>query len=1161
MTRGKKALLLILGILVAGGVVLYNVDFGGNLIAHKAGEFVANEYGMGVSIQGVGGNPFKGYTLEGIQLNRDGAPLLDAQSLFVRPNLLKSITGNVALSWVELRGVTSTFEKLRSLAEVVAKTPMAPLPDFLPKGPVELKSLGGSLDGSRVEGEMDVVVSGFPVKGTAQGSLGDVTEFKKAHLELAGGTIDFSGKVMPNIDMTVKVADVDLTQLGVIVPQLASGVAKGRVSAQVTLGGTPQAPMAEGTVSLDDGAVAGVPLSFSSQTSYGNDALRADPLTVAFAGVPMQGHVAMDFSGKAATTDISLTSQGPVGIDALRKYLPEIPADAAGQVEQAFISLSGPLAAPEGKARIAAKTLSAAGVSVTDTNVSADFNSAGQVKLQASSNFAGAPIGVNGTLSLLKNPSVNLAGSVKQLDLAKVTKMFSDLPPVSGVLSGQVKAAGPLSNVQLTGTVSSPSVSASGVTVAKLNVPLAWRDGVLSLNGTSALVNGAPVSVSGSVSPLKGQLALSVTSQGLTAKSLSAFVPGLPKIDGAADLTAKVTGSFSNPQVELSAKSASLALDPVSVKGFWIATDQKLSVQDGVPSSLELAFGADRLVAAGVPIDSLTGKLNYDGQSVRFSNVQGSAGGSLSLAGSVRLSDLALDAQAELAGGDLTKITKLLAPGMVSGKLNAKASVSGTALDPKFSADFSSNRLVASGMAFDGVTGSLDGTSKRLALKNVKAAFGGAALDLSGSMNLQTLADGDFSVKALGVDLSKALVGFADTSSLGLSGVGQLSLDGKMAGGSYSGSGSLSVDKLTVAGFAFDGPASSIRLSGTTLELPDLHAGFYGGKLQAPAKMDLKTLGLSLKVSASDVDLLRVIGAAVPGLGGGLTGRVAGTCQLSGVLSPFRLSGSGQLTSDGGEVVGFTWVDLLSQVYGEKSLKYASAQVPFDMTTGAAGLTLKPGTQVLARDGDKIYRFIKATGNIGSTGALNLKVNGNLNAMAINVIFGAGSGALTGLAVGSAAGGLQGALGGALAGIVAGGAQGAKSADFRDVAFTVTGTTDSPKIKGLKVGPSSIKEPAKQEGTAAETTTAEPAPAGEVQKPSGQVEQAIRDVLSGGKQKTPVVPVPQPKKTDVQPESQPESQAAPEDQPVQDERPQDPVDQLKEGLKKELLKGVNDLFH
>ena len=105
----KKFFIGIAVLLAAAVVAVCTLDVGTGWIARKGAEYVANTYNLGVSIGSAKGNPVRGYTFNDIELTRDGASLIKAGKIFVDPALLKLITGNVALDWVELGDIKDSL--------------------------------------------------------------------------------------------------------------------------------------------------------------------------------------------------------------------------------------------------------------------------------------------------------------------------------------------------------------------------------------------------------------------------------------------------------------------------------------------------------------------------------------------------------------------------------------------------------------------------------------------------------------------------------------------------------------------------------------------------------------------------------------------------------------------------------------------------------------------------------------------------------------------------------------------------------------------------------------------------------------------------------------------------------------------------------------------
>lgn len=1127
MSTKKNVLYGLTAVLVVGGGLVYSVDFGGSLVATKAAEFIAKEYNLGVSIDNVKGNPFRGYRLEGLKLTRNESSLVEAGSLILEPAILKMLSGTVALNWAEMKDVKTTFSKLRELAEVVSATKLPPLPNFLPTGELELRSLGGTLDGSEARGEMDVVVAGFPVKGKAEANLGDVASIRNASFQLAGGTLDFSGKVKPEFDLKAKAANINLGQLGQVIPALMTGIVKGVVSAEAHLMGPVEKLSARGKVTFADGQVAALPVSLESDLVFDGTRLVADPMTLMAAGIPLAGSLRMNVTGQQPIVDVALKTSGPVSADVLHNNVPQLPADLKGQVESAALILKGPVTALEGVLEAQATSLSTTGITVTDNKVSVKFNSSGVVAFNGHSAVAGSPLTLSGQVHLMGSQAVDLKISTQSFDLSRLHGLFTQVPAdLKGLASGHVSMTGSLSQPRVGGVISSPKVQFFGFETTNVNVPFSYGDNVVTLHDASSQFMKGMIGTSGRIDVKAQNLDFNAKAVAMPLKGL---VPGVI-VSGTADLEAHITGPLSAPEVKLNGSSNALGTPFATLKGVDVSTALKLT--GTMPSTLDAQVKAQGIETPFVKFTDASTHVMLKDSQLDLSNLSAKLGGAPVTGNfSLNLKDWAMKGALSVRGAALDNVSPMMA-GMVKGTADADVTLSGTINNPAYSVSLSSPKTTLAGAVLDALTLKAEGTADHLSIPSAQATFGGAQLQASGSYNLKTLDSGEFSVSTADADLAAALAGLAGSGNFKISGKATASLSGKFVKDGVSGSGSVTTTGLNVAGFVFDDARSSLVLKGTKLQLPDLTSGFYGGRLSAPLVLDFEKASFAVTVTGEGADLARIMAAAMPDLKGALTGTLKAQYQGNGSWAPFSLKGSGSVSSGGGELKGFKWLDIVAVLHGEKRLTYASAVIPFDTSTTA--LTLKEGSKMVAHEGDKLYRFLKAQGPMNYAGTLNLNINANLNALLINGLFGAGVGGVQGLALGAAAGG-DGALGGALVGLVTGFTEGSKANDFRDVSLTLTGPMDNPSVKNLKVGASTHKQEQRESLTPADSGVETPV--------TDQLDQKVKEVLGGLSPQKPEAPQVDPS-TQPQPESQPKPLVPPSAE-----------DQLKDALK-EGLKGL-----
>lgn len=706
-------------------------------------------------------------------------------------------------------------------------------------------------------------------------------------------------------------------------------------------------------------------------------------------------------------------------------------------------------------------------------------------------NVAGGEISASGAVT----PSLNLKVSASKVQVADLAPLVPALKSqsVKGLVNADFTVTGEPANPVVKGSVKFDDGSALGFPIAAATT-VDMADMKVNLKPLTVSAIGIPTSgsvfadLSGKTPSVKVNIA---TDGAVKAETLKKNLPSLP-----ADLSGQVD-------------HVSVALEgPVT----------------GLKGTVELK--ADNLSAGGQSVTGTLFSAAFDAKGlVTLSGGSNIAGNPASLKGTVNMGgkEMAADVVLSVKNFDLASLPKLVAsaPANLKGKVNVALTVKGTGdkiaaggkIDSaKISMDNMSVEKISIPVAYSGSTvtikdagaifmnipitninGSITMGDDNVAVKELTASAVGAAAKIDSVVKFGKNLEGTFDINVNGLDMTKLMNTFG-AASLKASGKVDGVFKGAMAGTEITGAGSLSSAAISMTGLKFEQIKSSINLNKMVLTMPDISAKFADGSIKGDASVDINKMTYAVKADLAGSKLENIIKQMMPTLGGGLSGVLTGDYSASGTLSPFKLDGSGTVTSAGGQVYGFSIVDLVAKLHGGKALTYANAKVPFTMD--ADKLTLKDGTVINAPQNDGMYKYLKATGTMTFAGALNFNVNGNVNAMLINTIMAGASG---GVKAGGAASLLTGVVGGA-AGALTGAVAGAGSAfgvnDFRDISLHVGGTTSSPSISNFKMDGAEVKTDAKSDAKTTDKAagkTTEKAPAKNTGKQS--VEDQIKKEL------------------------------------------------------------------
>ena len=1143
---GKKKMIGLFLVVGLAGLALIgaSVDFAGDLVVREAGKAVKDMLGADLTVDGISGNPIKGFTTGKIGLVKDGKPLFSAGFLEVKLNLMSLLTKSPKLSVVSVGGVTTDADALAEQisrlsfeggggGEIPVETVRLVDSTVTSKwARADITSLGLSFSGKDIDADLDLAVNGVPVKGkTAVLVDGSTVDVKSMALNVGKGSVSASGRVSPSLAVSGVLKELDLKELIAFWPVVPADGFDGRVSLSFRGEGEWNAPSLGGDVDYSGKSVLGYPVdSVRAKWALGADRLSVTDLDARVLAMPLSGGMSLGFApGKPPVLDLDLAGTS-IRLAELKKLYPDM-GDLSGEIDKFTVKLSGAADALNGTVEFSAPSLGAFGYSVT--------NSAAQVKinpkaatLSAKSNFEGAPITAQGTVTdYMTSPKLNISGNLRSFNLAKAAALVPELKDLAlaGTVNADVTVKGTAAVPEITGKAWSDKLTAMKETVETPAVSFALKGKTVNITGASAKWRGSSLSGSGTVGA-DGKLNLKASLENLQPGAIAPFYPDIAqyKIKGAVTAGATVTGTTAAPKIDLSLTSGSLGLlDMATFKNLKVGSTLAGDLKAVEKADLDLDIAAGSAAVQGVTLSDLAVKLKKTGQKIAVTSASVKSGkGSITGSGSVTLGakpgeDGTLDLAAKIAGADLGFLAG--AGGLdlpIGGAVDGTVTVKGPFSNPAVTVKASSPKVTLSGMAATDVALGLSGNTKEMKIEEFSSKFGGGTLGATGNVKLGAAPDVTVDISGKDLDLAALTAGMPDAKELRIGGRVNASFKGRFAGASGKGEGSITSQSLTVMGLKATALNYPLVLEGNTLSGKGAGASFYGGKVSGSGTLDMATMKFSHSAELSGVDVNAVLQDFTGGLGGKITGLAQGSANVSGTLAPkFALSGKGNARIGEGAVSGFKGLDIVTKLHGVSGIRYTEVIAPFRLETGR--IILEKGTKATAPQNDPLYRFLTAEGPVGPKGALKLQVAGNVNIQIINALAG---GALGGLTAGSLEDALKGVLGGAQKGM--------EKADFRDISLSVGGTVEKPSVSNLKVAPGA-QQPA------APAAAPEQKPAEQPQAPKTPQQAIIEQIIKPA-------PAPAPAPTPA-----PAPAPAPAPKP---EEPKKPEDILKEKLLESIFK-------
>jgi len=1121
MKRSRKmtlALFIAIGI-VGLLLIIGSMNVGGDIVRREAAKAVAEVLGADLTIQGVTGNPIRGYRLSDISLKKKEDVLLSAGALGVKVNLMSVFSGNPRLSQVTIDGIEADGEKLaREIAALDLKGEGGEIPVEAvtirngkvrtPWGEASIAKTDLVLKADSVKADLDIAMNNVPIKGPINLRKGkDDLELKGLDLKVGDGRISAKGAILPSLSLKGEMEKLDVGQVVQFWPQLPVDGYKGLFSSTISIGGLWNDPVLEGRLSFYGTSLAGYPVqAIDSDWKYGAFRLSLENLKAKALALPLSGRAAFAFApGKVPSMDILMEGKD-ASLEELKGTVPAL-ASVKGRVDSFSVAVKGTLATLSGNIDLKADQVEAYGQQLKNTVAHVVFKGSGAT-IQGSSSLEGGSLALSGSVDQLQRaPRLNVLLKARSIDVGKIIASLPKPPKITpkGSVSADIGVKGSMADPRVDGTVWSDRMAYGEEALNDLNTAFVFHKDRVTLSSARGRWRNIPITGRGTiagVSKAAPSLDLSFQAAGVNPENFESFFPDLKSYElrGSITAVAQVEGTTAAPEIKLSIQSPRLNfMEQGHVANLSLSTD--LALKEGVPKEVNLALKAATAGFAGVGAENLTARIDATKDVVTLSQARASLGkGEIAGTGTVKLHPEAsadLDLSFEMKEGDLAAIAKAgKLPYSLGGSLSGKVSVKGKSDNPSIAADFSSPKAVFSGFTFSNLSGALEGNMERMALKKFTASAGGGTITTSGSFNLKKEApEAILSLTGKGLDVASLTAGLPEAAKFKPSGAFDVNFDGTIAGSASEGKGAVTASSLSIAGLKMTNISYPFTLQGMNLSIANAHASFYGGTVAGKGDMNLAKGAFSQNITVENVDIDPLLQDAAGGLEGHIVGKAKGNLSLTGTMTKgLAFSGKGELHVGEGAVTDFKAVKTAASLYGQSSIRFASVEAPFRLETKRVILENGKAT---AFPEDSLYKILKASGPIGFDTTLALQCQGNVNIQVLNALFGGVAGALGAGTATSLEDILKGALTGAKSGL--------EKADFRDVSFNLGGTIEKPSVSNVKIAPApqAIQQttPSGTAPTAVEEATAPPKEAtGETQKKpenllEGVIQEGLKNIL------------------------------------------------------------------
>ncbi|MDO4218819.1 MAG: hypothetical protein Q4C78_02390 [Synergistaceae bacterium] len=268
--------------------------------------------------------------------------------------------------------------------------------------------------------------------------------------------------------------------------------------------------------------------------------------------------------------------------------------------------------------------------------------------------------------------------------------------------------------------------------------------------------------------------------------------------------------------------------------------------------------------------------------------------------------------------------------------------------------------------------------------------------------------------------------------------------------------GNLTSNKITVYGIPITDIRFPIRLNKETLSAPNAKAKICGSEILYNYKLSITDDVYQVDLKTEDIDLAKIS----PIIFANKPEKISGKLQLEATATgkEGRLSTNttnGILKLKDGEISGFEAIKSAYKFTGEKTIKFAAINIPFTYKSG--DLTILPGTQAVAPDGNSLYNYASLDGVLTREGKINMSLQTKVNIKALNSVLDASS-ILLRQGVRKLTKDEDFDTGALLGGMLKSLIKGVSQREFRIIDMHIGGTVDNVKFSRLKMENTILKD-------------------------------------------------------------------------------------------------------
>ncbi len=595
MKKRRVFFLSLAALFAIGAVSLYalsGINFGTETLRSVLEKSFGPESPCVLSVGEIKGNPISGYTIYNLALSTPVSPIYEAEMVFARPSLSSLIARRPVIHKLRIESFTIFVDTLSGVSMNTKegnKLQNLPLLEVemekgrvtgSPIGSVSLEKGRLHLERNQFEATIQSKLNDLLIEIETTGKYGeDGISVQNLTAKTEDSLLRLSGRLTHEIGLAGKIESIYLADIQKALPSSEKGQEvslSGQGASSLIIRGRWPNLVAEGGLYAEKANLAGFDLSQTlCRWSWdGKNISFLDIKGEAFQS-PITGSIILaqnnfvhfDLSGK------DVVPSKWYGVFPWLKF-------AQGPLETLHLDLAMQGGNKNGTVTFSSPATAMSGIPLENVSGTVAFNPDNTLTVKTHGEWHKARVVGEGTVSLGKDPMLDLALSTSRLALKNIRSTKAPLRSLAleGDVAGTIKLLGPSSSFFITGQFGSERIRLGGNLLEKLSIAFEQKENVTTVSSFSAFLGKTPIQGKGHLTNLFSEEETYVNFEGRGEKLQPSFLeqvfPAIKtlKMRGPVSLEWKLTGPAQNAALDINIQGTSNSIfDTVPLEQFLLS--------------------------------------------------------------------------------------------------------------------------------------------------------------------------------------------------------------------------------------------------------------------------------------------------------------------------------------------------------------------------------------------------------------------------------------------------------------------------------------------------------------------------------------------------------------------------------------------------------------